>query len=150
MFTKSWKGQNILRRWIENCSKCKVYCMMKSEELIYTTHYLQLWTDFHINRCRYKEVFHFTTKTVFLLKSERRNLKELDGSMYELYNIGSNTACYEIFVAFFHICSSSSSCSGKSRFWSLFLVSLNEIGPSISSSVVLSVFVLLVYIVVLI
>jgi len=45
-------------------------------------------------------------------------------------------------------CSSSSSCSGRIRFDSCSLYSQNEIGPSISSLVVLCVFVLLVYIVV--
>ena len=42
---------------------------------------------------------------------------------------------------------SSSSCSGRIRFDSCSLYPQNEIGPSISSSVVLCVFVLLVYIV---
>jgi len=46
--------------------------------------------------------------------------------------------------------SSSSSCSGRIRFDSCSLYPQNEIGPSISSSVVLCVFVLLVYIVVLV
>ena len=46
--------------------------------------------------------------------------------------------------------SSSSSCSGRIRFDSCFLYPQNEIGASISSSVVLCVFVLLVYIVVLV
>ena len=45
---------------------------------------------------------------------------------------------------------SSSSCSGRIRFDSCSLYPQNEIGPSISSSVVLCVFVLLVYIVVLV
>jgi len=52
-----------------------------------------------------------------------------------------------------HICrpmSSSSLCSGRIRFDSCSLYPQNEIGPSISSSVVLCVFVLLVYIVVLV
>ena len=44
----------------------------------------------------------------------------------------------------------SSSCSGRIRFDSCSLYPQNEIGPSISSSVVLCVFVLLVYIVVLV
>ena len=47
-------------------------------------------------------------------------------------------------------CLSSSSCSGRIRFDSCSLYPQNEIGPSISSSVVLCVFVLLVYIVVLV
>ena len=46
--------------------------------------------------------------------------------------------------------SSSSSCSGRIRFDSCSVYPQNEIGPSISSSVVLCVFVLLVYIVVLV
>ena len=46
--------------------------------------------------------------------------------------------------------SSSSSCSGRIRFDSCSLYLQNKIGPSISSSVVLCVFVLLVYIVVLV
>ena len=46
--------------------------------------------------------------------------------------------------------SSSSSCSGRIRFDSCSLYPQNEIGPSISSSVVLRVFVLLVYIVLLV
>jgi len=46
--------------------------------------------------------------------------------------------------------SSSSSCSGRIRFDSCSLCPQNETGPSISSSVVLCVFVFLVYIVVLI
>jgi len=46
--------------------------------------------------------------------------------------------------------SSSSSCSGRIRFDSCSLYPQNENGPSISSSVVLCVFVLLVYIVVLV
>ena len=45
---------------------------------------------------------------------------------------------------------SSSSCSGRIRFDSCSLYPQNEIGPSISSSVVLCVFVLLVYIVALV
>ena len=45
---------------------------------------------------------------------------------------------------------SSSSCSGRIRFDSCSMYPQNEIGPSISSSVVLCVFVLLVYIVVLV
>ena len=45
--------------------------------------------------------------------------------------------------------SSSSSCSGRVRFDSCSLYPQNETGPSISSSVVLCVFVLLVYVVVL-
>ena len=45
---------------------------------------------------------------------------------------------------------SSSSCSGRIRFDSCSLCHQNEISPSISSSVVLCVFVLLVYIVVLV
>jgi hypothetical protein len=48
------------------------------------------------------------------------------------------------------ILSSSSSCSGRIRFDSCSLYPQNEIGPSIFSSVVLCVFVLLVYIVVLV
>jgi len=46
--------------------------------------------------------------------------------------------------------SSSSSCSGRIRFDSCSFYPQNEIGPSISSSVVLCVFVLLVYVVLLI
>jgi len=46
--------------------------------------------------------------------------------------------------------SSSSSCSGRIRFDSCSLHPKNEIGPSISSSGVLCVFVLLVYTVVLV
>ena len=46
--------------------------------------------------------------------------------------------------------SSSSSCSGRIRFDFCSLYPQNEIGPSISSSVVLCVLVLLVYIVVLV
>jgi len=46
--------------------------------------------------------------------------------------------------------SSSSSCSGRIRFDSCSLYPQNKIGPSISSSDVLCVFVLLVYIVVLV
>ena len=46
--------------------------------------------------------------------------------------------------------SSSSSCSGRIRFDSCSLYPQNEIGPSVCSSVVLCVFVLLVYIVVLV
>ena len=46
--------------------------------------------------------------------------------------------------------SSSSSCSGRIRFDFCSLYPQNQIGPSISSSVVLRVFVLLVYIVVLV
>ena len=49
-----------------------------------------------------------------------------------------------------HFCNSSSSYSGRIRFDSCSLYPQNEIGPSISSSVVLCVFVLLVYIVVLV
>ena len=45
---------------------------------------------------------------------------------------------------------SSSSCSGRIRFDSFSLYPQNEIGPSISSSVVLCVFVFLVYIVMLV
>jgi len=50
----------------------------------------------------------------------------------------------------FRTISSSSSCSGMIRFDSCSLYPQNEIGPSISSSAVLCVFVLLVYIVVLV
>jgi len=49
-----------------------------------------------------------------------------------------------------NISSSSSSCSGRIRFDSCSLYTQNEIGPSISSLVVLCVFVLFVYIVVLV
>ena len=54
------------------------------------------------------------------------------------------------YLIIYHIISSSSSCSGRIRFDSCSLYPLNEIGPSISSSVILCVFVLLVYIVVLV
>jgi hypothetical protein len=51
--------------------------------------------------------------------------------------------CYRITVS---LSSSASSCSGRIRFDSCSLYPQNEIGPSISFSVVLCVFVLLVYI----
>ena len=59
----------------------------------------------------------------------------------------SNALCVYIYI---YIYIYSSSFSGKIRFDSCSLYPQNEIGPSISSSVVLCVFVLLVYIVVLV
>ena len=54
-----------------------------------------------------------------------------------------------VYYTQWHITEFSSSCSGRIRFDSCSLYQ-NEIGPSVSSSVVLCVFVLLVYIVVLV
>ena len=65
-----------------------------------------------------------------------------------------NVASCWIYIGIYLRCtdpsSPSSSCSGRIRFDSCSLYPQNEIDPSISSSVVLCVFVLLVYIVVLV
>ena len=62
-------------------------------------------------------------------------------------DVWQHTLCVQVIIK---ESSSSSSCSGRIRFDSCSLYPQNEIGPSIFSSVVLCVFVLLVYIVVLV
>ena len=74
-------------------------------------------------------------------------------SLWAVRPVQSLSACTRgaLYCLLFNIqLSSSSSCSGRIRFDSCSLYPQNEICPSISSSVVLCVFVLLVYIVVLV
>ena len=79
----------------------------------------------------------FNMLPIFLLHSDWMHV-----SPYKICNI--------IFSFHLNTSSSSSSCLGRIRFDSCSLYPRNEIGPSISSSVVLCVLVLLVYIVVLV
>ena len=87
-----------------------------------------------VDRCR-----HFGEICCLCLKCKREILQF--GYIYIYICI-----CIYIYIYM----SSSSSCSGRIRFDSCSLYPQNENGPSISSSVVLCVFVLLVYIVVLV
>ena len=69
------------------------------------------------------------------------------GKIIAIIRLNLNNICSELLLDYYYL---SSSCSGRIRFDSCSLYPQNEIGPSISSSVVLCVFVLLVYIVVLV
>ena len=83
-------------------------------------------------------------------RAHRDSIPERPGCSQSLYRQSYPAHIYIYIYISSSSSSSSSSCSGRIRFDSCFLYPQNEIGPSISSSLVLCVFVLLVYIVVLV
>jgi len=87
---------------------------------------------------------------LLLLLMSQSVLKAEKIKIYKISVIQSNSCTIHTLKHNHFNISSSSSCSGRIRFDSCSLYPQNETGPSISTSVVLCVFVLLVYIVVLV